>query len=88
MTGSATARPLASRAKEGKRLHSLGYSPLFFCIRCLYRIMEKPAVVGSGAALYGYFTNALSRNPWAVSPEEVRFLRKEQRGKLKRLLGL
>jgi hypothetical protein len=88
MTGSATAKPLAARLKEGKRMHSLGYSPLFFCVRCLYRILERPAVIGSSSALYGYVASALSRSPVAVSPEMVRFLRAEQRSKLKRLLGL
>ena len=88
MTGSATSSPLIFRVKEGKRMHSLGYSPLFFCVRCLYRILAKPAVIGSGAALYGYFASALGGNPQAVDPEVVNFLRKEQRGKLKRLLGL
>lgn len=87
MTGSATSSPLIFRVKEGKRMHSLGYSPLFFCVRCLYRILAKPAVIGSGAALYGYFASALGGNPQAVDPEVVNFLRKEQRGKLKRLLG-
>ena len=88
MTGSATSSPLIFRVKEGKRMHSLGYSPLFFCARCFYRILAKPAVIGSGAALYGYFASALGGNPQAVDPEVVTFLRKEQRGKLKRLLGL
>jgi len=88
MTGSATSRPLTFRVKEGRRMHSLGYSPLFFCVRCLYRIKEKPVVVGSIAALYGYLASLFSRNPRAVSPEVVQFLRREQHGKLKRLLRI
>lgn len=86
-TGSATASPLTSRLKEGKRLHSLGYSPLFFFVRCIYRLRERPFLVGSCAAFYGYLASAFGGQPVAVSPEMVGFLRAEQHGKLKRLLG-
>lgn len=85
-TGSATARPLASRLREGRRMHSLGYSPLFFLVRCVYRLMERPIVVGSAVALWGYSASVFNRRPVVVSPELVRFLRNEQRGKLKRLV--
>lgn len=87
-TGSATASPLKSRLKEGKRLYSLGYSPLFFLVRCLYRFRERPLLLGSLVAYWGYVMSALGRTPIAVTPEMVRFLRAEQHGKLKRLLGL
>jgi poly-beta-1,6-N-acetyl-D-glucosamine synthase len=86
-TGSVTASPLTSRLKEGKRMHSLGYSPLFFLVRCLYRLRERPFLVGSCVALYGYLTNVVRGVPAAVTPEVVRFLRAEQHGKLKRLCG-
>lgn len=88
MTGSVTSHPLMFRVKEGRRMHSLGYSPLFFFVRCMRRLMEKPVVIGSGAALYGYFASIFGGNPRAVDPEVVSFLRKEQHGKLKRLLRL
>ena len=87
-TGSATARPLRSRIKEGFRMYSLGYSPIFFFARCIYRFRERPMLLGSCAAFCGYLTQALSRSPKVVSPEFVRFLRREQRSKLKRLLRL
>ena len=87
-TGSATATPLSARLREGRRMHSLGYSPLFFSLRCIYRVREQPAVIGSVAALYGYLVSALSRMPLAMSPQEVQFLRREQRGKMRRLLRL
>ncbi len=86
-TGSATASPLTSRLKEGKRLYSLGYSPLFFMIRCIYRFRERPILLGSFVALWGYLISALLARPVAVSPEMVNFLRTEQHGKLKRLFG-
>lgn len=87
-TGSATASPLKSRLKEGKRLYSLGYSPLFFLVRCLYRFRERPFLLGSLVAYWGFVMSAVGRTPIAVSPEMVSFLRAEQHGKLKRLIGL
>jgi cellulose synthase/poly-beta-1,6-N-acetylglucosamine synthase-like glycosyltransferase len=87
-TGSATAHPLRSRAKEGLRMYSLGYSPLFFFVRCVYRFRERPFLIGSCAAYYGFVKAALARSPKMVSPEFVRYLRSEQHGKLKRLIGL
>ncbi|HEX5221467.1 MAG TPA: glycosyltransferase family 2 protein [Verrucomicrobiae bacterium] len=88
LTGTANASPLGACVKLGRRMYSLGYSPVFFCLRCLYRISQPPRLIGSGALLYGYFSDALRWKPQAVSPEVVRFLRKEQHGKLKRMLRL
>lgn len=87
-TGSATARPLAARLKEGRRFHSLGYGFLFFAARCFYRLMEPPRVLGSGAALIGYLRSAIKGQPVALPSDVVRFLRDEQWAKLKRALRL
>jgi poly-beta-1,6-N-acetyl-D-glucosamine synthase len=88
LTGSATARPLVSRAKEGRRMYSLGYDCCFFTIRSIHRVLKKPAVVGSLAELYGFFTGLIRRSPIMLSAEAVQFLRAEQRNKLKRYLRL
>lgn len=87
-TGSATARPLASRVREGRRMHSLGYGPVFFSLRCLYRVKERPRLLGSCAAFWGYLVGKLGGEPVALPPEAVRYLRAEHRAKLKRLLHL
>jgi hypothetical protein len=87
-TGSATARPLAARLKEGRRFHSLGYGFLFFAVRCFYRLLEPPRILGSGAALIGYVGSVIKGGPVALPPEVVRFLRGEQRAKLRRALRL
>ncbi len=87
-TGSATNRPVAARLKEGRRFHSLGYGWLFFAIRCFYRLWEPPKLVGSGAALAGYFASALTGAPVASPADVVQFLRAEQRTKLKRVLHI
>jgi poly-beta-1,6-N-acetyl-D-glucosamine synthase len=87
-TGSATANPLASRMREGRRLHSLGYGLGFFAVRCVRRCMERPRIVGSCTALYGYLMSALRREPVVLPPDTVAYLRAEQRAKMRRLLRL
>ncbi|HWH69735.1 MAG TPA: glycosyltransferase family A protein [Candidatus Sulfotelmatobacter sp.] len=88
LTGSARARPLGSRLNEGRRMYSLGYSYHFFIVRCVYRTFESPWVLGSLAALFGYFDSLYRGRPVMVPPEVVHFLRGEQNQKLKRLLRL
>src|SRR5262249_351801 len=88
LTGSATARPLASRLKEGRRMYSLGYDPLFFALRCVYRAKGSPKFLGSLAAALGFFSSALRARPIVLPPDVVRHLRLEQREKLKALLGM
>jgi len=85
-TGSATERPLAARIKEGRRLYSLGYGLLFFCMRCINRSMARPRIVGSGAALFGYLGEFFKRHPIVLPPEVVDYLRAEQRRKILRIL--
>lgn len=87
-TGSATARPFSSRLKEGRRMYALGYSCLFFGCRCACRALERPWIVGSLVAYFGFFESMFRRRPVLLPPEVVRFLRAEQHGKLKRLLRL
>lgn len=87
-TGSAVDRPLAARVREGRRMYSLGYSFPFFLARRVYRIAERPRFVGSAAALFGYVSAMLAREPVLLPPETVRYLRSEQRHKLRRVLRL
>lgn len=87
-TGTASARPLASKVREGRRFQSLGYGFPFLLLRCVYRSMDRPRVVGSAATLYGYLKGVIEGRPVVLPRETVRFLRAEQRDKLLRLLGL
>jgi len=85
-TGTASARPLAARRREGARFYSLGYRWSFFVARCIRRSLESPPVLGSLSALYGYLASAARRDPRVLPPDALRFLRDEQRRKLLRLL--
>jgi glycosyltransferase involved in cell wall biosynthesis len=86
-TGAATSRPLAARVREGRRLYALGYAFSFFLMRCVRRSVEQPAFVGSVAALVGYLWACARRDPRAVPLDVIRYLRREQRGKLLRAIG-
>lgn len=84
-TGTATANPVSAQIREGRCLYSLGYGFLFFLARCLLRSMERPRIIGSCAALYGYLASALRRDPIVLPSDVVDYLRDEQRTKLLRL---
>jgi glycosyltransferase involved in cell wall biosynthesis len=81
-TGSATAHPMKARLREGRRMYALGYAPGFFAARCIRRVHEAPAFIGSLGALLGYALAAVRREPRALPPDVVRYLRAEQRVKL------
>lgn len=85
-TGTANASPLRSRMKEGQRYHSLGYGFLFLCLRCVYRSMDRPRIMGSVAIFIGYLRGLVGRSPILLSPETVRYLRGEQQNKLRQSL--
>jgi len=85
-TGTAKSGLLAARVREGSRFYSLGYSFPFYCVRCVRRVIERPRVIGSIAALAGYLSSVLKRSPVVAPPDVVRYLRAEQRRKLLALL--
>jgi poly-beta-1,6-N-acetyl-D-glucosamine synthase len=87
-TGTATARPLAARMREGGRMYSLGYGILFFGFRCLYRSMERPRIIGSVAALIGYLAALIRRDTVVLPLQVVEYLKSEQREKLLRIAKL
>lgn len=88
LTGTALDRPLMSRVREGRRLHSLGYGFMFFFLRCLYRSMEPPKIVGSAAAIYGYLKSVIRGEQIVLPADAVKYLKGEQRSKILRAFGL
>lgn len=84
-TGSATASPLTACLRDGRRFRSLGYDPLFYALRCVYRLGDRPYVIGALASLTGYLQAALDGTPILLEPDVVTFLRGEQRQRLRSL---
>jgi glycosyltransferase involved in cell wall biosynthesis len=85
LVGAGAGRPLKARFKWGRANFDLGYHPLFQLARSVYRVKEQPYLLGSLAELIGFAVGkAWNRQP-SVDQEVVRFLRREQLSKLRRL---
>jgi glycosyltransferase involved in cell wall biosynthesis len=79
---------LSGRVRQGQKDYSLGYHPLFEIVKCTRRLREPPAFLGAVARLAGYCWSYLRGEQPAVSREFVRFLRGEQRRRLRTAIGL
>ena len=84
-TGTASTGLLRSKFREGNRFYCLGYGLLFYALRCLYRLPERPVLLGSTAALFGYLKSMFRRMPVNLPAEVVNYLRAEQRKKLRQI---
>lgn len=67
---------------EGLKDFQLGYHPLFFAARSFLRFREAPFILGGLIMLSGFLWAAISGKGKNVPDDFVRFLRKEQMGRL------
>jgi hypothetical protein len=86
MLGTAERSNLASSFSYGEKDYYLGGSPVWQLFRVSYRMTKRPFVVEGLALLAGYTSAAVRRMARPISPELVRFHRKEQMKKLKGIL--
>lgn len=84
-------RPMSSkqgwykgRYKNGLTDYLLGYHPLFEVARCSYRMIHRPYLVGGLLILLGYIRAAIRSEKQITTPEERRFLQKQQLSRLSR----
>lgn len=80
--GTAERGPLRALFSYGEKDYYLGGSPAWELFRVAYRMTKKPRLTGGCALLLGYCWAALRRTKRAVSPELMRFHRREQMKKL------
>ena len=80
MTGSRNI--LQTRFKQGFTQYLLGYHPLFQLARFIFRVPDKPFLIGSLFSLCGYAWGFMKRAERRLPVEAVKFLHSEQ---LKRL---
>jgi hypothetical protein len=67
------------RFRGGRIEHGLGSHPLFVLTKCLRRsLIETPYLIGAGATLLGFLYASLRGEERQISPEVVRFVRREQ----------
>ena len=76
---------MRDRVKHGRVCYASGYHPLFVLASCLYRIAQKPYLIGSMAVLYGYLKAHLTHPPRVEDPAYVAYIHAQQ---LRRLLGM
>jgi len=74
--------------RQGLMDYSLGSVPLFEVVKCLRRIPERPFVVGALARLAAFGFSHIVRAPRLVTPEFMRYLRKEQHQRLRAMVHL
>jgi glycosyltransferase involved in cell wall biosynthesis len=74
---------LKARFKQGMMFYSLGYHPLFFFVRSICRIKDKPFFLGTIMQLFG-FIKGITTVKTVLPIDTVEFLRNEQLKKLKR----
>ena len=84
--GTAGKGALSALFSYGEKDYYLGGSPVWQLFRVAYRMAKRPFVLGGLALLSGYISAFLRRVKRAVSPELMRFHRKEQMKKLRAIL--
>jgi glycosyltransferase involved in cell wall biosynthesis len=80
--GSASRRGLAVVRNDGRKDYLLGADPVWETLRCVFRAAKRPYIIGGLYLFMGYFGPLLRRQPRAVSPELVKFRRRDQRRRL------
>jgi poly-beta-1,6-N-acetyl-D-glucosamine synthase len=85
--GTAERGEVAALFSYGEKDYYLGGSPVWQLFRVAFRLAKPPVVVGGVALLAGYVWAAVRRVERPVSPELVRFHRREQMKKLRSVLG-
>jgi glycosyltransferase involved in cell wall biosynthesis len=85
--GTAERSKVGAMFDYGMKDYFLGGSPLWELFRVAFRMTKTPILFGGIALLCGYCWAAVRRVPRAVSPELMRFHRREQMAKLKAVLG-
>jgi len=86
--GTAQNGKLASRFNYGAKDYRMGNHPLWEIFRSTYQMSKPPVLLGGMALGAGYFWAALCRAERPVSPELIRFHRREQMERLKKLFGM
>lgn len=82
-TGSAHKNVIKSKFRVGIKFYLIGYHPVFVLSRFLSRYKQKPVVIGSLIAITGYIWASLRRYKRPVPKDFVRYLRKEQKHRLR-----
>lgn len=82
-TGAAQKNDIKPKFRAGIKFYLIGYHPIFVMSRFLSRFRQKPYVLGSIVSIVGFLWASLRRYERPVPDEFVKYLRQEQRFRLK-----
>ncbi|MHB8413708.1 MAG: glycosyltransferase family 2 protein [Candidatus Acidiferrales bacterium] len=82
-TGTAETGLLSAMYNLGVRFHSLGYGTTFYIFRSIYRLKNRPFLLGSALSLLGFAHAKLKGYPVRLPREAASYLRTEQAAKLR-----
>lgn len=85
-TGTGMGNLFNANIRTGKMFYTLGYSPIFFLVRCFYRLFDKPYLLGSILNIVGYSTAWIKNEKCPAGDEFISFVRSEQKERLKSFL--
>lgn len=85
--GTAEMNPLQAIYDYGRRAYTLGSSPIWHCVRVVYRMTRRPYLTGGVALFLGYFWAMVTRARRPVPPEMIRFYRREQMKRLRSIFS-
>jgi glycosyltransferase involved in cell wall biosynthesis len=74
---------LVARFRHGEKDYFLGNHPIWQLSRTAYQATRRPYVLGGIFLLFGYLWAGVRRTPRAISPELLRFHRREQLARLR-----
>ena len=85
--GTANHGSLMIHFRGGYHDYLMGGHPVWQTFRSVYQMCRKPVVIGGGVLLAGYLWAAVTRAQKIVSPELVKFRRREQMQRLRKFMA-
>lgn len=85
-TGTARGSYLRGNFKKGMQHYVIGYHPVFQVASCIFHLRNYPVLIGSLAALAGYFWAMWKRVEKEVPDDVIGYLRSEQLNRLRKLI--
>jgi len=84
--GTSLSGPIRLHYRYGAEDYYLGSHPLWEILRCVRHLSDRPLILSSLSLLAGYSVSYIRRIPRPVPEEFVRFRRREQMTRLKRIV--
>ena len=84
--GTAKSGLLAARYRQGLMEYSHGNHPLFQLSKCIFRVAERPFVIGSALRWFGFCMGYIKREERAIEWDLIQKMRTEQMSRLRTTL--